>query len=72
LKPQSARVFEDVVTAAAWQTVPTLSIVCEDDVILPPVFTDRLKAGDVRYLPGSHSPFLSRPVELADLISAEG
>jgi pimeloyl-ACP methyl ester carboxylesterase len=72
LKPQSARVFEDVVTAAAWQTVPTLSIVCDDDVILPPVFTDRLKAGDVRYLPGSHSPFLSRPVELADLISAEG
>lgn len=72
LRPQSARVFEDAVTEAAWQTVPTTSIVCTDDVILPPVFADRLKKGDVRYLPGSHSPFLSRPVELAELICALG
>lgn len=72
LRPQSARVFEDVVTRAAWQTVPTLSIVCQDDVIFPPVFAERLEAGDVRYLPGSHSPFLARPAELAELISAEG
>jgi hypothetical protein len=68
LRPQSARVFEEPVTAAAWKTVPTTSIVCTDDVVFPPVFTERLKAADVRYLPGSHSPFLSRPRELAELI----
>ncbi|MET9628821.1 alpha/beta fold hydrolase [Lentzea sp. NPDC006480] len=72
LRPQSARVFEDAVTAAAWQTVPTLSVVCADDVILPPVFADRLRAGDVVTLPGAHSPFLSRPAELAELIRAQG
>lgn len=55
-------------TAAAWKTVPTTSIVCTDDVVFPAVFTERLKAADVRYLPGSHSPFLSRPRELAELI----
>ncbi|MEV6239449.1 alpha/beta fold hydrolase [Lentzea sp. NPDC051838] len=69
LKPQSARVFDDVVTAAAWKTVPTLSIVCSEDVIFPPVFADRLRAGNVVTLPGSHSPFLARPAELAELIT---
>jgi pimeloyl-ACP methyl ester carboxylesterase len=68
LRPQSARVFEEPVTAAAWRTVPTTSIVCSDDVILPPVFADRLRAGAVRHLPGSHSPFLGRPAALAELI----
>ncbi|MFS8098709.1 alpha/beta fold hydrolase [Lentzea alba] len=72
LRPQSARVFEDEVTAAAWQTLPTTTIVCAEDVIFPPVFADRLRAGDVRTLPGSHSPFLSRPAELAEVMSALG
>ncbi|KJK48951.1 hypothetical protein UK23_15665 [Lentzea aerocolonigenes] len=72
LRPQSARVFEDVVTASAWRTVPTLPIVCEEDAIFPPVFADRLRAGGAVTLPGSHSPFLSRPAALADLISAQG
>ncbi|MGW6931719.1 alpha/beta fold hydrolase [Lentzea sp. NPDC054927] len=72
LRPQSARVFEEPVTAAAWQTVPTTSIVCSDDVIFPPVFAERLRARGALELPGSHSPFLSRPAELAELISSAG
>ncbi|WP_439657559.1 alpha/beta fold hydrolase [Lentzea sp. HUAS TT2] len=72
LRPQSARSFEEPVTAAAWQTVPTTSILCADDVIFPPVFADRLRARGALELPGSHSPFLSRPAELAALISSTG
>ncbi|MDX8140865.1 alpha/beta fold hydrolase [Lentzea sp. BCCO 10_0061] len=72
LRPQSARSFEETVTAAAWQTVPTTAIVCADDVIFPPVFADRLRAHGALELAGSHSPFLSRPAELAGLISSAG
>ncbi|RDI22148.1 alpha/beta fold hydrolase [Lentzea flaviverrucosa] len=70
LRPQSARSFEEPVTAAAWRTVPTTSILCADDVIFPAPFADRLRARGALRLPGSHSPFLSRPAELADLITA--
>lgn len=70
LRPQSARSFEEQVTAAAWQTVPTTSIVCAEDVALPALFADRLRAHGALELPGSHSPFLSRPAQLADLITA--
>ncbi|MFB6720407.1 alpha/beta fold hydrolase [Kribbella sp. NPDC056345] len=73
LQPQSARAFEDVQTTAAWKTVPTATILCEDDRAFPPLFAERAaKADVVRYLPGSHSPFLSRPAALADLISDLG
>ncbi|MDX8031518.1 alpha/beta fold hydrolase [Lentzea sp. BCCO 10_0856] len=72
MRPQSARVFEEPVTAAAWQTVPATSIVCSEDAIFPAVFADRLRASGALELPGSHSPFLSRPAELAELISSAG
>jgi len=69
LRPQSAKSFEDRVTAAAWQTVPTGVILCRDDAIFPPLYAERAaKTGKVRHLAGSHSPFLSRPVELAELV----
>lgn len=70
LRPQSARSFEDQVTAAAWQTVSTTSIVCADDVAFPAPFADRLRAHGALVLPGSHSPFLARPAHLAELITA--
>lgn len=72
LRPQSARSFEETVTTAAWQTVPTTAIVCAEDVIFPPIFADRLRTHGALELAGSHSPFLSRPAELAALISSAG
>ncbi|MCX2947701.1 alpha/beta fold hydrolase [Lentzea sp. NEAU-D7] len=69
LRPQSVKAFEEPQTTAAWQTVPTASILCTEDAIFPPLFAERAaKAGVVRYLPGSHSPFLSRPADLAEVI----
>ncbi|MET9230745.1 alpha/beta fold hydrolase [Lentzea sp. NPDC003310] len=70
LRPQSAKSFEDPVTAAAWRTVPTTAIVCADDMAFPQPFADRLRAYGAVELPGSHSPFLSRPAQLAELITA--
>jgi hypothetical protein len=75
LRPQHAAVFEQEQTEAAWRKLPTAAILCDDDRIFPAVFAGRAaKAEVVRRLPGSHSPFLSRPVELAELICeiAEG
>ena len=75
LRPQHAAVFEQEQTEAAWQQLPTASILCEDDRIFPAVFAERAaKAEVVRYLPGGHSPFLSRPRDLAELVCelAEG
>ncbi|GGN01374.1 hypothetical protein GCM10011609_44960 [Lentzea pudingi] len=57
LRPQSAWSFEEPVTAAAWQSVPTTSIVCAEDVAFPSLFADRLRARGALELPGSHSPF---------------
>ncbi|WP_167975536.1 alpha/beta fold hydrolase [Lentzea indica] len=69
LRPQNAAVFEQEQTEAAWRKLPTAAILCEDDRIFPAMFTERAaRAEVVRYLPGGHSPFLSRPRELAELI----
>ena len=53
-------------------SAPCTSICCTDDQMINPdwsrqVATDRLGA-DIVELPGSHSPFLSRPAALADVL----
>ncbi|WP_219467423.1 alpha/beta hydrolase [Nonomuraea rhizosphaerae] len=70
LRPQSARSFTDPQTRASWRSVPSALIICEDDRSLPEVFVKRqlTMAGVVRRLPGGHSPFLSRPADLADAV----
>jgi pimeloyl-ACP methyl ester carboxylesterase len=70
LRPQSAKSFLEPLTRAAWRRLPSAFIVCDDDRIFPPVLAETLppKADLVRHLATSHSPFLSRPAELADLI----
>lgn len=70
LRPQSARSFTDKVTRASWQTINSALILCDEDKALPGVFAERgpTMAATVRHLPGSHSPFLSRPTELAEVL----
>ncbi|WP_433556770.1 alpha/beta fold hydrolase [Pseudonocardia xinjiangensis] len=70
LRPQSTRSFLEPLTRASWQQLPTAFVVCDEDAGLPKVLTETLpqKADLVRHLPTSHSPFLSRPAELADLV----
>jgi pimeloyl-ACP methyl ester carboxylesterase len=71
LVPQSARSFSDALTAAGWHTVPSTYIVCEQDQALPEASQLRLaeRSDAVHRMASGHSPFLSRPAELAALLT---
>ncbi len=74
LVPQSTRSFADAVTQAGWHTVPSTYIVCESDQALPAQIQEKLaaRADTVHRIASGHSPFLSKPVELAALLAAIG
>ncbi len=71
LRAQSNAAFEEPVPAPAWKRIPSTYIVCGNDEAIPPamqrdVFAPRTTS--VVELDSGHSPFLSKPAELADLI----
>ena len=57
-------------TAAAWQTVPSTYVICEQDRAVPPAVQQAMaaRAGTVHRLESSHSPFFSRPDEVAEVV----
>ncbi len=57
--------------APAWQLVPTTYAVCSQDRAIPPSDQRKMaeRAGDVVELNTSHSPFLSQPRLVADMIA---
>lgn len=71
LRPQSLLAFTDAVDDVAWRSRPTTYVVTERDQAIP-VFAQEAMAdragSTVHRMDTSHSPFLSRPEELADLI----
>ncbi|MFD3947297.1 alpha/beta fold hydrolase [Streptomyces sp. NPDC058579] len=71
LVPQSAKANSDALTAAGWHTVPSTYILCEDDQALPAPTQQALAArsGAVHRIASGHSPFLSKPAELAALLA---
>jgi pimeloyl-ACP methyl ester carboxylesterase len=74
LRPQSRSPYSEPFPLAALPVAPRTYVVCTEDAIVNPdwsrrVARDRLDAELVE-LPGSHSPFLSRPAELAALLLA--
>jgi pimeloyl-ACP methyl ester carboxylesterase len=71
LRPQSLSVVKEIVSAAAWHTVPSTYVVCEQDRAIPPGVQEMMakRATSVRHMHTSHSPFLSRPDQLAQLIA---
>jgi pimeloyl-ACP methyl ester carboxylesterase len=70
LRPQSVRSFTDQVRTAAWKTIPSTYIVCDQDEVVPPGFQQIMaaRAQQVLRLSSGHSPFLSQPAELARMI----
>ncbi|MGQ5259861.1 alpha/beta hydrolase [Micromonospora sp. ZYX-F-536] len=60
-------------TGAAWHTIPSTYVVCEADNALPPVAQEYFatRAGRITRMATSHSPFLSQPAALAQLIRDE-
>jgi pimeloyl-ACP methyl ester carboxylesterase len=72
-KYQSFASKSQALTEVAWKTVPSTYIVAESDKAIP-VFAQvlwSLRADRVLRINTSHSPFLSRPAELARLIRGE-
>ncbi|RKT36133.1 pimeloyl-ACP methyl ester carboxylesterase [Microbacterium sp. AG1240] len=71
LKPQSVLAFQEPLTEVAWRTKPSTYIVTEQDAIFPVPAQEGLAAragSTVRRLDTSHSPFLSQPEAVADII----
>jgi pimeloyl-ACP methyl ester carboxylesterase len=74
LRPQSYRVMNEPSPLVAWPSVESDYIVCRDDRAVNPAWgriaaRERLGVEAVE-MDGSHSPFLTRPAELADVIDS--
>ncbi|MEU4422476.1 alpha/beta hydrolase [Actinoplanes sp. NPDC024001] len=70
---QRIQPWVDRVTQAAWHTVPTTYIVTDNDNSLSSELQERMAkhCDEVHHMPTSHSPFLSRPAELAALMTGK-
>ena len=70
---QSLVALGQQVTKAAWRTVPSTYVVCERDRAIPVAAQETMarRADRVLRMPTSHSPFLSRPAQLAGILRAE-
>ncbi|MFD7667850.1 alpha/beta hydrolase [Streptomyces sp. NPDC059788] len=70
LVEQSRRSFQEPVTRAAWRTVPSTYVICEDDRALRPAMQTKMSANatHVERIGTGHSPFLAAPAELAALL----
>ena len=74
LRPQSYRVLTEVTPLTVWPDVECRAIVCRDDRTINPVWvrsSARQRLGvEAIEIGGGHSPFLTRPAELARLLNA--
>jgi pimeloyl-ACP methyl ester carboxylesterase len=72
LVPHARSVFTDALHGTAWRDVPTTYVVCEQDNAIPAFAQEAMaaRAGTVHRLDSGHSPFLSRPDEIAELLGA--
>ncbi|OLF09581.1 alpha/beta hydrolase [Actinophytocola xanthii] len=72
LLPQSAASFAQEVRGTAWRTIPSTYVVCAEDRAIAPGVQRRMGAavGEVVELRSGHSPFLSHPVAVADLLDS--
>jgi pimeloyl-ACP methyl ester carboxylesterase len=72
LRPQSAYPNTLPFSLSEFPAVPCTYIVCNDDALVRPEWSKRIArerlGADLIELPGSHSPLLSRPSALADVL----
>ncbi|MFN8622307.1 MAG: alpha/beta hydrolase [Chloroflexota bacterium] len=73
-RQQTARAWADVPVPTPWPVGPVSSIVCTDDRVVVPAWSERAARELLRVVPlhldADHSPFLSDPAALADLLAA--
>jgi pimeloyl-ACP methyl ester carboxylesterase len=71
LRPQSGYPFAVPCPMTEHPTVSCTSVVCTEDLVVNPDWSRRTArdiGADIVELPGSHSPFLSRPSALAEVL----
>lgn len=72
LRPTSLTVFTEMCPIDQWPDVPSTYILMKDDRAVGQEWSRRVVRqrihADLIELPGSHSPFYSRPAELADVL----
>lgn len=70
LVPQSMADVTETLRSAAWRTISSTYVICEQDQAIPDTFQEQLatRATSTRQLPTSHPPFLSRPSDVVRLI----
>ena len=71
LTTQSVRAYHDPVTSTAWRGRPTTYVITEQDAIFPVAAQEALAAragANAVHIATSHSPFLSQPGTVADII----
>jgi pimeloyl-ACP methyl ester carboxylesterase len=71
LRPQPAAAYAEPVPDPAWREIPSTYIVCNEDRAIPAELQRSLfapRAQQVLELAASHSPFLSQPAALAELL----
>ena len=76
LRPQASRPLTEPSPLTTWPDVPQSVILATDDRAVRhawalPAARARLDGAEPILVPGSHSPFLSRPAHLAELLVAE-
>jgi pimeloyl-ACP methyl ester carboxylesterase len=72
LTPQSMSSCTTPLQAVGWASTPSTYVVADRDTALPAAVQEAMAAGrtrDVRHVDSAHSPFLSRPRELAGILT---
>ena len=70
LTRQSVAAIAAPQTAAAWRQLPSTYLICDEDRAVPPPAQEAMsaRAGTVRRVAASHSPFLSRPDVVSEVV----
>jgi hypothetical protein len=70
LTSQSVAAIATPQTTAAWQSAPSTYVICEQDRAVPPPVQQAMsaRASTVHRLESSHSPFFSRPDDVAEVV----
>ncbi len=71
-KPLHVAAFTGVEAAPAWKSIPSWYLVCTNDNMIPPPaqeFMAKRMSATVKSVPSSHSPFISHPKAVADIIA---
>ncbi|MDQ3717512.1 MAG: alpha/beta hydrolase, partial [Actinomycetota bacterium] len=71
LTTQTLSSFAAPQTRAAWENVPSTYVICDEDRALPPPAQEAMSqaATSVLRLNSSHSPFLSQPEKVAEILA---